>query len=192
VSLYRAGVKLSMGKREGNFVTLRQLREEVGNDACRIFYLMRSNDQPLDFDLELAKSRSSENPVFYVQYAHARVCSVLKELAARGMAYDPAQAARQVLERGDELLAGDHAQAMLAGLSKYPETIQQAAANRAPHALVHYLRELANALHTFYNAERVLVPEDDVRHARVYLLTGVQQVLRNGLAVLGASAPETM
>jgi arginyl-tRNA synthetase len=192
VSLYRNGVKLSMGKREATFVTLRQLREEVGNDACRLFYLMRSNDQPLDFDLELAKSKSNENPVFYIQYAHARVASVMKELAARGLAYDPAQARALVLARGAELLAGEHAQAMITGISRYPEIIAQAAAHRAPHALVHFLRDFANTLHTFYNAERVLVPEDDVRAARVYLLLAVQQVLRNGLAVLGVSAPETM
>ena len=192
VSLYRNGVKLAMGKREATFVTLRQLREEVGNDACRLFYLMRGNDQPLDFDLELAKSKSNENPVFYIQYAHARVASVMKELAARGFTYDPAVARATVLAQGSHLLADEHAQAMLAALSRYPEIIVQAAANRAPHALVHYLRELANTLHTFYNAERVLVSEDDLRHARLYLLGGVQQVIRNGLGVLGVSAPESM
>jgi arginyl-tRNA synthetase len=192
VSLYRNGVKLSMGKREATFVTLRQLREEVGNDACRLFYLMRSNDQPLDFDLELAKSKSNENPVFYIQYAHARVASVMKELAARGYSYDAARARELVLARGAELLGGEHAEAVLSSLSRYPEVIVQAAEQRAPHALVHYLREFANTLHTYYNAERVLVPEDDLRHARLYLLTGVQQALRNGLAVLGVSAPESM
>jgi arginyl-tRNA synthetase len=192
VSLYRNGVKLSMGKREATFVTLRQLREEVGNDACRLFYLMRSNDQPLDFDLELAKSKSNENPVFYIQYAHARVASVMKELAARGYSYDAARARELVLARGAELLGGEHAEAVLSSLSRYPEVIVQAAEQRAPHALVHYLREFANTLHTYYNAERVLVPEDDLRHARLYLLTGVQQALRNGLTVLGVSAPESM
>jgi arginyl-tRNA synthetase len=192
VSLYRDGVKLAMGKREATFVTLRQLREEVGNDACRIFYLMRGNDQPLDFDLELAKSKSNENPVFYIQYAHARVASVLKELAARGLGYEAAAAGTLVAQRGAELLGDDNAQTLLAALTRYPEVIVQAAANRAPHALAHYLRELANALHSYYNAERVLVPETDLRAARVYLLTGVQQVLRNGLDLLGVSAPESM
>ncbi|MFM7709202.1 MAG: arginine--tRNA ligase, partial [Gammaproteobacteria bacterium] len=147
VALYRNGEKVSMGKREANFVTLRQLREEVGNDACRIFFLMRSNDQSLDFDLELAKSKSNENPVFYVQYAHARVASVMKELAARGLGWDAARARATVLARGTELLAGPHAEAMLAALSRYPEVVRQAAAQRAPHAVVHYLRELANTLH---------------------------------------------
>ncbi len=192
VALFRNGVRVSMGKREANFVTLRQLREEVGNDACRIFFLMRSNDQSLDFDLELAKSKSNENPVFYVQYAHARVASVMKELAARGIGWDSARARATVLAHGAELLSGAHAEAMLSALSRYPEVIRQAAAQRAPHALVHYLRELATTLHAFYNAERVLVPDEAQREARIYALLAVQQVLRNGLAVLGASAPESM
>jgi arginyl-tRNA synthetase len=192
VALFRNGEKVSMGKREANFVTLRQLREEVGNDACRIFYLMRSNDQSLDFDLELAKSKSNENPVFYVQYAHARVASVMKELAARGLSWDPSRARATVLSHGAELLAGAQAEAMLACVSRYPEVVVQSAAQRAPHALVHYLRELATTLHAFYNAERVLVAEEPLRDARVYALCAVQQVLRNGLNILGASAPESM
>lgn len=192
VALFRNGVKMSMGKREANFVTLRQLREEVGNDACRIFYLMRSNDQSLDFDLELAKSKSNENPVFYVQYAHARVASVMKELAARGFTYDADEARRLVLERGAALLAGPQAEAMLSCVSRFPEVIRQSAAQRAPHALVHYLRELATTLHAFYNAERILVPEVDVRSARLYALLAVQRALRNGLGILGVSAPESM
>jgi arginyl-tRNA synthetase len=192
VALFRNGVKMSMGKREANFVTLRQLREEVGNDACRIFYLMRSNDQSLDFDLDLAKSKSNENPVFYVQYAHARVASVMKELAARGLTWDATRARETVLTAGATLLAGAQAEAMLACLSRYPEVIVQSAAQRAPHALVHYLRELATTLHAFYNAERVLVPEEATREARIYALLAVQQALRNGLGILGASAPESM
>lgn len=192
VSLFRDGVKLSMGKREGNFVTLRQLRTEVGNDACRIFFLMRSNDQALDFDLELAKSKSNENPVFYIQYAHARVASVLREIAARQLTYSPSQAAALIEREGAALLDGEHAQRLLSLASRYPEVIEQAAALRAPHAVVHYLRELANALHSFYNAERILVDDAALRHARVYALQAVQQVLRNGLNVLGVSAPESM
>ena len=192
VSLYRNGVKLSMGKREATFVTLRKLREEVGNDACRLFYLMRSNDQPLDFDLELAKSKSNENPVFYIQYAHARVASVMKELGARGISYEPTKAQQLVLRPSSTVLASEPAQAMLASLSRYPEMIQHAATQRAPHILVHYLRDLATTLHSFYNAERVLVPEDDQRYARVYALLGVQRALRNGLEILGVSAPESM
>jgi arginyl-tRNA synthetase len=192
VSLFRDGVKLSMGKREGNFVTLRQLREEVGNDACRIFYLMRSNDQALDFDLELAKSKSNENPVFYIQYAHARVASVLREINARGLSYDAGQAASWLQLDGPTLLSGPHAEHLLKLVSRYPEIIEQAAALRAPHALVHYLRELANALHSFYNAERILVDDERLRYIRVYALQAVQQVLRNGLSLLGAQAPDSM
>ncbi len=192
VALFRNGVKMSMGKREANFITLRQLREEVGNDACRIFYLMRSNDQSLDFDLELAKSKTNENPVFYIQYAHARVASVMKELAGRGIAYDATQARQIMLSQGATLLAGAQAEAMLSALSRYPEVVSQAAAQRAPHALVHYLRELAATLHAFYNAERILVADDALRSARLYALLAVQQVLHNGLAVLGVSAPESM
>jgi arginyl-tRNA synthetase len=187
VSLFRGGEKLAMGKREGNFVTLRELRNEVGNDACRFFYLMRSHDQALDFDLELAKSRSNENPVYYVQYAHARVCSVMKELGARGFSYDAAAGA-QSLARLDT----PHEEAEITAVSKYPETIELAAANRAPHALVHYLRDLANTLHTYYNAEKWIVEDAALRNARIALALAVQQVIRNGLEILGVSAPESM
>ncbi len=192
VSLLRGGVKLQMGKREATFVTLRQLREEVGNDACRLFYLMRSNDQPLDFDLELAKSRSNENPVFYMQYAHARVASVMKELRARDLPYDDATGRAAALADGGALLGSAAARSLLVAISRYPEVIEHAAAQRAPHILAHYLRDLANEVHSFYAAERVLVPEQSARAARVFLLRGAQQVIRNGLAILGASAPESM
>jgi arginyl-tRNA synthetase len=188
VSLYRGAEKIPMGKREAQFVTLRQLRTEVGNDACRFFYLTRSHDQPLDFDLELAKSRTNENPVYYIQYAHARVASVMKQLAARGLTFDRAQglaAAGTALDRA-------HEQAVLHALTRYPEIIEQAAMNRAPHALVHYLRELANVFHTYYNAEQFLVDDPALRNARLALVLGVQQVLRNGLTLLGVSAPESM
>jgi len=187
VSLYRGGQKLAMGKREGNFVTLRELRSEVGNDACRFFYLMRSHDQALDFDLELAKSRSNENPVYYVQYAHARVCSVMKELAARGFSYDAAAGSASL-----GLLGNPHEQAVITSITKYPEIIERAALDRAPHALVHYLRDLANTLHTYYNAEKWIVEDAALRNARLTLVLAVQQVVRNGLGLLGVSAPESM
>jgi arginyl-tRNA synthetase len=185
VSLFRGGEKLSMGKREGNFVTLRDLRNEVGNDAARFFYLMRSHDQALDFDLELAKSRSNENPVYYIQYAHARVSSVMKQLASKGYAYDAGAADLT-------LLTNAHEQAAITAISKYPEVIEHAALSRAPHALVHFLRELANTLHTYYNAEKFIVDEAALRNARLTLVLAVQQVIRNGLGILGVSAPETM
>ncbi|MBV9912550.1 MAG: arginine--tRNA ligase [Sinobacteraceae bacterium] len=187
VNLFRGGEKLPMGKREAQFVTLRELRNEVGNDACRFFYLMRSHDQPLDFDLELAKSRSNENPVYYIQYAHARVASVLKQLAARGLQLDVEEGLAQAA-----LLQGTHEQAVLKAVTSYPEALEQAAANRAPHTLVHYLRELANTLHTYYNAEQFIVNEAPLRNARLVLVSAVQQVIRNGLTLLGVSAPESM
>ena len=187
VSLFRGGEKVPMGKREAQFVTLRQLREEVGNDACRLFYLMRSHDQPLDFDLELAKSRTNENPVYYIQYAHARVASVIKQLGARGLSFDRAEGLANV-----PLLNGLQEQAVLGTLARYPEVLEQAATNRAPHALVHYLRDLANALHTYYNAEQFIVGDSRLRNARLALVLGVQQVLRNGLTLLGVCAPESM
>jgi len=185
VSLFRGGEKLAMGKREGNFVTLRDLRNEVGNDAARFFYLLRSHDQALDFDLELAKSRSNENPVYYIQYAHARVASVMKQLGAKGLGYD-AEAANL------SMLTNSHEQAVITAISKYPEIIEHAALARAPHALVHFLRELANTLHTYYNAEQFIVEDAALRNARLTLVLAVQQVIRNGLGILGVSAPETM
>ncbi|HET9330658.1 MAG TPA: arginine--tRNA ligase [Steroidobacteraceae bacterium] len=187
VNLFRGTEKIPMGKREAQFVTLRQLRTEVGNDACRFFYLMRSHDQPLDFDLELAKSRSNENPVYYIQYAHARVASVQKQLGARGLAFDRAAGLAACAR-----LDGPHEQGLLNSLSRYAEVLEQAAVNRAPHTLVHYLRELANFFHTYYNAETFIVDDAALRNARLALVLGVQQVLRNGLALLGVSAPESM
>jgi arginyl-tRNA synthetase len=184
VSLFRGTQRIPMGKREAQFVTL---REEVGNDAARFFYLMRSHDQPLDFDLELAKSRTNENPVYYIQYAHARVASVMKQLLARGLAFDRAQglAATAPLNSTQE-------QGVLSSLTRYPEFLEQAAVNRTPHTLVHYLRDLANVFHTYYNAEQFIVEDAALRNARLALVLGVQQVLRNGLALLGVSAPESM
>ena len=187
VSLFRGAERIPMGKREAQFVTLRQLRTEVGNDACRFFYLMRSHDQPLDFDLELAKSRTNENPVYYIQYAHARVASVMKQLGARGLSFDRAQGLAGAA-RPDSV----HEQAVLHTLTRYPEIVEQAAENRAPHAVVHYLRDLANVFHTYYNAEQFIVDDPQLRNARLALVLGVQQVVRNGLTLLGVSAPESM
>ena len=187
VSLFRGGEKLSMGKREGNFVTLRELRNEVGNDACRFFYLMRSHDQALDFDLELAKSRSNENPVYYVQYAHARVSSVMKELAARSFTYDAAAGAAALAR-----LDNAHEQAVISTLTRFPEIVERAALDRTPHSLVHYLRDLANTLHTYYNAEKWIIEDAALRNARLTLVLAAQQVIRNGLGILRVSAPDSM
>jgi len=188
VSLFRGAEKIPMGKREGQFVTLRQLREEVGNDACRFFYLMRSHEQPLDFDLELAKSHTNDNPVYYIQYAHARVASVMKQLAARGLSFDRDAG----LTAAAVMLDDAHEQALLSSLTRYPEVLEQAAVNRAPHALAHYLRDLANLFHTYYNAQAFIVGETALRNARLALVLGVQQVLRNGLTLLGVAAPQSM
>ena len=186
VSLFRGGEKIPMGKREAQFVTLRQLREEVGNDACRFFYLMRSHDQPLDFDLELAKSRSNENPVYYIQYAHARVASVLKQLGAKGFTFDLAEGLGNAT-----LLTGVNEQARRGHCRVTPEALARVRPSvvlRTP--LVYYLRELATAFHTYYNAEQFIVPEAPLRNARLCLVSAAAQVIRNGLTLLGVTAPE--
>lgn len=186
VALYRGKEKVQMSTRAGEFVTLRQLREEVGNDAARFFYVSRSYDQHLDFDLELAKAQSNDNPVYYVQYAHARVASLLKKMALEGFPLTPAS--RSDLRRLTETAEME----LLVSLSRYPEVIHLAAVNRAPTHVAQYLRTLAASFHSCYNAHRVLVSDDSLRNARVALARGVQQVLRNGLTLLGVSAPESM
>lgn len=185
--LYRGGEKVQMSTRSGEFVTLRELREEVGNDAARLFYVMRSNDQHLDFDLELAKSRTNENPVYYIQYAHARICSVFRQLHDKALEWDP-QAGLGALEQLHE----DHEQSLMRALGRYPEVIELAAANRAPQTVVNYLRELANEFHTYYNAHTFLVDDAALRDARLSLIAATRQVLRNGLSMVGVSAPESM
>jgi arginyl-tRNA synthetase len=187
VTLYRGGEKVQMSTRSGEFITLRELRREVGNDAARFFYVMRSNDQHLDFDLQLATSHSNENPVYYIQYAHARVCSVLRQMREKGFEYD-ASRGRAALAR----LTESHEQALLASISRFPEVVEMAADLRAPHALVQYLREVANDFHTYYNAHQFLVEDAELRDARVTLVQGLRQVVRNGLGLLGVSAPEAM
>ena len=187
VTLFRGEEKVQMSTRSGEFITLRQLRAEVGNDACRFYYVMRSNDQHLDFDLELATKRSNDNPVYYIQYAHARVSSVLRQLAERGLTHDSAsgQAALGRLTEPQE-------QALAATLTRYPELIDSAATQRAPHLLVHYLRELANDFHSYYNAHPFIVDDAELRDARLALVLATRQVLRNGLGILGVTAPESM
>jgi arginyl-tRNA synthetase len=187
VTLWKGGEKVAMGKREAQFVTLRDLRGEVGNDAARFIYVMRSNDQPLDFDLELAKKQSNDNPVYYVQYAHARIASVLKQAAERDLPFDQAAglAALDSLGEPAEL-------ALMREISRWPEVVAQGAAQRAPHLVVHYLRELAQAFHACYAALPFIVDEARKRNARLALIAAARQVLRNGLAILGVSAPESM
>jgi arginyl-tRNA synthetase len=183
VSLFRDGQKASMSTRSGEYVTLRQLREEVGNDACRFFYMLRKCDQALDFDLDLAKSESNDNPVYYVQYAHARICSVLAQ-------WDGDQATLA----GTDLVPLQHERefALCARLAEFPELIQNAARDYAPHALAFYLKDLAGDFHSWYNAERVLVDDPALRLARLALALATRQVLQNGLSLLGVSQPVSM
>ena len=181
--LYRNGEKVSMSTRSGEFVTLRELRCEVGNDAARFFYVMRKSDQHLDFDLDLAKSQSNENPVYYIQYAHARVCSVLAQWGGD----------ESVLQSADPApLVSPHEAAVLKLLMEYPEVIENAARDLAPHSVAFFLKELAGEFHSYYNAERFLVEDAALTRARLALALAVRQILRNGLALLGVTAPEKM
>ena len=181
--LYRGGQRVAMSTRAGEFVTLRELRSEVGNDAARFFYVLRKADQHLDFDLDLAKSQSNENPVYYVQYAHARVCSVLGQWGGDAAELAGADVAA---------LGSEHENALLARLLEYPDAVENAARDFAPHLIAFYLRELAAEFHSYYNATRLLVEEESVKRARLALAGAVRQVLRNGLALLGVSAPDRM
>lgn len=183
VVLYRGNQKVQMTTRGGSYVTLRELREEVGNDAARFFFVSRSNDQHLDFDLDLAKAESNDNPVYYVQYAHARVASMLDRLEGDR---------RDGREVDLELLSTDAERDLMRLLGRYPEIIELAASARAPQHLVHYLRDLAAVFHAYYNAHRVLVDDAPLRDARVSLTVATQQVISNGLGILGVSAPEKM
>ncbi|MDO9188836.1 MAG: arginine--tRNA ligase, partial [Sulfurimicrobium sp.] len=181
--LYRGEEKVSMSTRSGDFVTLRELRHEVGNDACRFFYVLRKSDQHLDFDLELAKSQSNDNPVYYIQYAHARICSVLAQWG--GDLNDLAQADLTCLHLPHEL-------ALLQRLEAYPETLENAAREFAPHYIAYYLKDLAGELHSYYNAQQFLVEDEAIKLARLALITATREVIRNGLTLLGVNSPEKM
>jgi arginyl-tRNA synthetase len=185
--LYRGQERVQMSTRAGSFVTLRELREEVGTDAARFFYVMRGNDQHLDFDLELAKTQSNDNPVYYIQYAHARIASLFRQAREKGLSYN-ASAALSARKR----LVEPAEDALIVELMRFPEMIEAAAANRAPQVIANYLRETAAAFHAFYNASPILVADEEIRNARLGLSKATQQVLANGLALLGVSAPETM
>jgi arginyl-tRNA synthetase len=181
--LYRAGEKVSMSTRAGEFVTLRELREEVGNDAARLFYVLRKSDQHLDFDLDLAKSQTNDNPVYYIQYAHARVCSVHEQWGGDAATLSKADTS---------MLTEEHERALLERLMAYPEAVEVAARDLSPHLIAFYLKELAADFHSYYNATRILVDDERVKLARLALVTAARHVLRNGLALLGVSAPEKM
>ena len=185
-NLYRGGERVQMSTRSGEFVTLRELRDEVGTDAARFFYVMRRCEQHLDFDLELAKSRSNDNPVYYVQYAHARISSVLRQCEERGMVSGVGP------EAEFETLVEAEPIALMRILARYPEVLANAARALEPHQLATYLREVATHLHGFYNAHTFLVDDDAVRGARLSLAVATRSVLADGLALLGVSAPDSM
>ncbi len=181
--LYRNGEKASMSTRAGDYVTLRALRAEVGDDACRFFYVLRKADQHLDFDLDLAKSQSADNPVYYIQYAHARICSLVSQW----------QGSEDDLQKADlALLTNPREAALTAFIGRFPEVIESAARDLAPHQVAFYLRELAAEFHGYYNAERMLVDDAAITQARIALSVAVRQVIRNGMGILGVSCPESM
>ena len=181
--LYRNGQKASMSTRSGEFVTLRTLRDEVGNDACRFFYVLRKSDQHLDFDLDLAKSQTNENPVYYIQYAHARVCSIFAQWDGDADALSGADLGR---------LDSPHELAVAAKLGEFPEVIETAARELAPHMVAFYLKDLAAEFHSYYNAERMLVDDAGLKAARIALAGAVRQTIQNGMAILGVSCPQSM
>ena len=181
--LYRNGQKASMSTRSGQYVTLRELRAEVGNDAARFFYVLRKSEQHLDFDLDLAKSQSNDNPVYYIQYAHARICSVLNGWGGLE---------RDLLDADVGLLTAPQELDLLKRLADYPETVNAAARELSPHVIAYYLKDLAADLHGLYVACRFLDVEEPLKHARLLLIAATRQVLRGGLALLGVSAPEKM
>jgi len=186
-NLYRGGERVQMSTRSGSFVTLRELREEVGNDAARFFYVMRKCEQHMDFDLDLAKSQSNDNPVYYIQYAHARICSVIGQLSAKELQHD--------IENGSQnlnLLTEKHETELISKLDAYSDIVHKAAFNAEPHLLVHYLRELATLLHSYYNAHQFINDDTNLHDARFNLIIATRQILKNGLTLLGVSAPEKM
>ena len=179
-NLYRGGEKVAMSTRSGSFVTLEELRNEVGNDAARFFYVLRKSEQHMDFDLDLAKSKTNENPVFYIQYAHARICSVLKQNTGDSSAVDLS------------LLNNEAETALIKQLNRYKDVLQSSALNYEPHVLAYYLRELAGDFHSYYNSSEFLVEDATLKNSRLQLISAVKQVISNGLGLLGVSAPDSM
>lgn len=186
-ALYRGEERVQMSTRSGSFVTLRQLIQEVGTDASRFFYLMRKCEQHLDFDLELAKSHSRSNPVYYLQYAHARICRIFEQMKAKGLSQDQQTGLAHL-----HLLETERETQLLAMMARYPETLKNAARDYEPHQLVHYLMEFSHMFHSFYNEVPILAAEEKAQQARLCLIAAVQQVLKNAFKVLGISAPEHM
>tara|TARA_R110002049_G_scaffold252264_1_gene427237 strand:- start:371554 stop:373305 length:1752 start_codon:yes stop_codon:yes gene_type:complete len=183
-NLYRGNVKQQMSTRSGEFVTLRALRKEVGSDAARFFYVMRKSEQHLDFDLELATSTSNENPMYYVQYAHARICSVLRQ------SEHPLDTGK--LDSTESLLTESSEHALMQKIADYPELIASSCKKQSPHLIVNYLRELAQKFHGYYNETQFLVDSQELRNARLLLIESTKHVLANGLTILGVNAPDKM
>ncbi|MDC1046241.1 arginine--tRNA ligase [Candidatus Pseudothioglobus singularis] len=184
-NLYRGGQKVQMSTRSGSFVTLEDLRKEVGNDAARFFYILRKSEQHMDFDLDLAKSKTNENPVFYIQYAHARICSVFRQANEKGFESN--------LEDANlSLLTEEVEKNILRELSRYKSVIESAAIQYEPHQLAYYLRDLATQFHSYYNACTFILEDQDLTQARLSLIHAAKQILRNGLSILGVGAPESM
>ncbi|EIL87852.1 arginyl-tRNA ligase [Rhodanobacter fulvus Jip2] len=187
VTVMRGGEEVKISKRAGSYVTLRDLIDEVGRDATRYFLISRKSDSQLVFDIDLARSQSNDNPVYYIQYAHARVCSVLRQAPEKGFSFDLADGLAHLAR-----LDNEHEQILLTELSKFPEIVETAALNLEPHLVAGWLRELANAFHTYYNSHQFLVDDAALRNARLALVVATRQVLKNGLGLLGLGAPEKM
>jgi len=187
VTVMRGGEEVKISKRAGGYVTLRDLIDTVGRDATRYFLIARKSDSQMVFDIDLALSQSNDNPVYYIQYAHARVCSVQRQLAERGIAWNRHNGQAKLA-----LLTSEHESAVMVELARYPEIIEAAVANLEPQLIAQYLRELANGLHTWYHAQQFIVDDADLRDARIALAMATRQVIANGLDLLGVSAPEKM
>ncbi|MFP6789201.1 MAG: arginine--tRNA ligase [Thalassolituus sp.] len=187
VTVMRGGEEVKISKRAGSYVTLRDLIDEVGRDATRYFLAARKADGQLTFDIDLARSQSSDNPVYYIQYAHARVCSIFRKLTENNWSWDLATGLAAL-----GALALDAEKDLIVKLGRYPEVVRNAANANEPHQIANYLRDLAGEFHTYYNSEKTLVEEVDVRNARLTLAEGVRQVIANGLDLLGVSAPQEM
>ena len=184
-NLYRGGSKVQMSTRSGSFVTLEDLRKEVGNDAARFFYILRKSEQHMDFDLDLAKSKTNENPVYYIQYAHARICSVFRQANEKEMEVDHSQANLSLLTEGIE-------KNIIKELSRYKSVLESSAMQYEPHQLAYYLRDLSTHFHSYYNACKFIVEDKHLTQARLSLIHATRQILINGLSILGVSAPESM
>ena len=184
-NLYRGGSKVQMSTRSGSFVTLEDLRAEVGNDAARFFYILRKSEQHMDFDLDLAKSKTNENPVYYIQYAHARICSVFRQADEKEIELD-------VSQTNLTLLTEEIEKDLLRELSRFKSVLESSAIQYEPPQLAYYLRDLSNHFHSYYNACKFIVDDKNLTQARLALISATQQILKNGLSILGVGAPESM